>query len=47
MKDENGNGVMKPFWEMTEEDQKACLDATEWCCADSDISVEAVSPPVI
>ena len=34
-KDENGNGVMKPFWEMTEEDQKACLDATEWCCADS------------
>ena len=33
VKDENG--VMKPFWEMTEEDQKACLDATEWCCADS------------
>ena len=33
VKDENGNGVMKPFWEMTEEDQKACLDATEWCCA--------------
>ena len=33
--DEPGNGVMKPFWEMTEEDQKACLDATEWCCADS------------
>lgn len=35
VKDENGNGVMKPFWEMTEEDQKVCLDATEWCCADS------------
>lgn len=35
VKDENGNGVMKPFWEMTEEDQKACLDTTEWCCADS------------
>ena len=35
VKDENGTGVMKPFWEMTEEDQKACLDATEWCCADS------------
>lgn len=35
VKDENCNGVMKPFWEMTEEDQKACLDATEWCCADS------------
>lgn len=34
VKDENGNGVMKPFWEMTEEDQKACLEATEWCAAD-------------
>ncbi len=35
VKDKNGNGVMKPFWEMTEEDQKACLDATEWCAADN------------
>ena len=35
VKDENGSGVMKPFCEMTEEDQKECLDATEWCCADS------------
>lgn len=35
VKDENGNGVMKPFWEMTEADQKACLDATEWCAADN------------
>ena len=35
VKDENGEGVMKPFWEMTEEDQKACLDATEWCAADN------------
>ena len=34
-KDENGNGVIKPFWEMTEKDQKACLDATEWCPADN------------
>ena len=34
-KDENGNGVIKPFWEMTEADQKACLDATEWCAADN------------
>lgn len=34
VKDENGNGVMKPFWEMTEADQKACLEATEWCAAD-------------
>ena len=35
VKDENGNGVIKPFWEMTEADQKACLDATEWCAADN------------
>ena len=24
---------MKPFWEMTEADQKACLEATDWCRA--------------
>lgn len=35
VKDEDGNGVMKPFWEMTEEDIKACVDATEWCEADN------------
>ena len=35
VKDANGNGVMKPFWEMTEEDQMACLEATEWCEADN------------
>lgn len=35
VKDEDGNGVMKPFWEMSKEDQKACLDATEWCAADN------------
>ncbi len=35
VKDENGNGVMKPFWEMSEQDIKACLDATEWCEADN------------
>lgn len=34
-KDENGNGVMKPFWEMTESDQKACLKATTWNAADT------------
>ncbi len=34
-KDEEGRGVMKPFWEMTEDDIKACLDATEWCEADN------------
>ncbi|MCD7826490.1 MAG: L-fucose isomerase [Clostridiaceae bacterium] len=35
VKDADGNGVMKPFWEMSMEDQKACLDATEWCEADN------------
>lgn len=35
VKDENGEGVMKPFWEMTQEDQEACLEATEWCAADN------------
>lgn len=34
VKDENGNGIIKPFWEMTEADQKACLDATTWNAAD-------------
>ena len=34
VKDENGNGIIKPFWEMTEEDQKACLNATTWNAAD-------------
>ncbi|MDE6851654.1 MAG: L-fucose isomerase [Lachnospiraceae bacterium] len=34
VKDADGNGVMKPFWEMTEEDIKRCVDATEWCAAD-------------
>ena len=27
------DGKMKPFWEMTEENIKACLDATDWCRA--------------
>lgn len=35
VKDENGNGIIKPFWEMTSADQKACLDATTWCAADN------------
>ncbi|MCW0482213.1 L-fucose isomerase [Gaoshiqia sediminis] len=33
-KDANGNPVMKPYWEVTEEDAKACLDNTSWCPAD-------------
>ncbi len=32
-KDADGNGCMKPFWEMTDSDIKACLDATDWCRA--------------
>lgn len=34
VKDAKGNGIIKPFWEMTEADQKACLDATTWNAAD-------------
>ncbi len=32
-KNENGKNCMKPFWEMTDEDIKACLGATDWCRA--------------
>lgn len=32
-KNEKGEGCMKPFWEMTQADIKACLDATDWCRA--------------
>ncbi len=32
-KNADGEGCMKPFWEMTEEDMKACLEATDWCRA--------------
>lgn len=28
--DANGNPVMKPYWEITEEEAKKCLDATIW-----------------
>ncbi len=34
VKDAGGNGIIKPFWEMTEADQKACLAATTWNAAD-------------
>ncbi len=34
VKDADGNGVIKPFWEMTDADQKACLEATTWNAAD-------------
>lgn len=32
-KNEKGEGVMKPFWEMTDADVQACLAATDWCRA--------------
>ena len=32
-KNENGEGCMKPFWEMTDGDISACLEATDWCRA--------------
>jgi len=32
-KDENGKAVMKPHWELTEQDEKDCLQATSWCPA--------------
>lgn len=34
-KDENGNGVMKEWWNVTEEDQKAIMNATTWNPADN------------
>ena len=33
-RDEKGNGVMKRWWEITEQDQQAVLDATTWNMAD-------------
>ena len=33
-KDGNGNGTVKQWWKMTDDDIKACLDATDWCRAD-------------
>ncbi len=33
-KDAQGNGVMKPWYEVTEEDQEAILNATTWNAAD-------------
>ena len=33
-KDENGNGTIKEWWNLTDEDIKVCLEATDWCRAD-------------
>ena len=32
-KNQEGQGCMKPFWEMSDEDVSACLNATDWCRA--------------
>ncbi|MEA4939580.1 MAG: L-fucose isomerase [Christensenella sp.] len=32
--DAAGTPTIKPFYEMTDADAKACLDATDWCAAD-------------
>ena len=34
--DAEGNPGMKPFWEMTEEDEKRCLEHSQWMPADRD-----------
>ena len=34
--DAEGNPVMKPFWEMTDEDEKRCLEHSQWMPADRD-----------
>ena len=33
-RNQKGEAVMKPFWEMNDGDIKACLAATDWCRAD-------------
>ena len=30
----DGKPALKPFWEITPQEAKACLDATQWCAAD-------------
>ncbi len=35
VKDENGNPVIKPWYDVTEKDIEAMLKATEWCAADN------------
>lgn len=34
VKDSEGNATIKKWWEMTEADNQACLEATDWCPAD-------------
>ncbi len=35
VKDADGNGVIKPWYEMTQADQDAVMNATQWCEADN------------
>lgn len=35
LRDENGNAVMKPWYDVTDEDIDKMLKATEWCAADN------------
>ncbi|MCH5198031.1 MAG: L-fucose isomerase [Oscillospiraceae bacterium] len=35
VKDENGNPVIKPWYDVTEKDMEAMLKATQWCAADN------------
>jgi len=35
VKDADGNGVMKPWWKMTNDDIEKCLESTTWCPADT------------
>jgi L-fucose isomerase len=35
VKDADGNGVMKPWYDVTAEDQEKIMAATEWCAADN------------
>lgn len=30
-RDKDGNPVMKPFWEISQDEAQACLDSTQWC----------------
>ena len=49
-KNEQGKGCMKPFWDMTDADIAACLDATDWCRAEMPVTmlrfniVEGIGP---
>lgn len=34
-KDENGESVIKPWWDMTDKDIQNCLEKTQWCPAET------------